>query len=318
MYTLTENQMVAITDALHSLEGLGLVTQKHRAFLSVSRSAREVVDDPVPFWETICAHKLQGHEQQVLEITNRLSERSTPDYAWLEFPTREDAIVALGWQGQDSYSIQARYLDTARELSKPELGLVKSYQFANTDIGYGATYKGLVWQTRRSITTETKRIDALVAEWETTSIEFKRELHLSNANEKAEFIKDVLGLANTQASGKRYLIIGFDDKTRVYHGPPDNDIKSDRLEQILSHYTAPVVNIKYSVIPYLDRTIGQIEVLREPSQLPYKVAETVGIKKEIIAGQIFVRHGSQTVVAPDYEQQALEEEAARARKINGG
>ena len=80
--------------------------------------------------------------------------------------------------------------------------------------GSVATYLGLVRATRRGFTIESKRLDELVKQWETTSVEFKRELYLDTADQKAEFAKDVIGLANTQASGQRLLIIGFDDKTR--------------------------------------------------------------------------------------------------------
>jgi hypothetical protein len=43
---------------------------------------------------------------------------------------------------------------------------------------------------------------------------------LGTAREKAEFVKDVIGLANTKPSGRRWMIIGFDDKARKYYGPP--------------------------------------------------------------------------------------------------
>jgi hypothetical protein len=43
-------------------------------------------------------------------------------------------------------------------------------------------------------------------------VEFKREVHVTGtASDRAELVKDVLGLANTQASGRRWLIIGLDN-----------------------------------------------------------------------------------------------------------
>ena len=184
------------------------------------------------------------------------------------------------------------------------------YPRMNRDVGDGATYKGLVWQTRRGLTLETKRIDALVSEWETTSVDFKRELHLDTEDQKAEFIKDILGLVNTQSSGKRYLIIGFDDKTRTYYGPPDPKISTNRMEQFLARLTAPVVQIRYDLIPYKEGSVGQIEVFRDPALLPYRVGASItGSKKKVSQHDVFVRHGSQTEAPTADELQALKDEA---------
>lgn len=110
-----------------------------------------------------------------------------------------------------------------------------------------STYRGLVWEYRRKFTPESKFIDGLVAEWETTSMDFKRELYLDTASRKAEFIKDVIGLANTQASGRRWMIVGFDDKTRAFHGPPGIEITQDLIEHLLSPYTTPNLEVGYEV-----------------------------------------------------------------------
>jgi hypothetical protein len=180
-----------------------------------------------------------------------------------------------------------------------------------------STYHGLAWETRRGYTLDSRQIDDLVAEWETTSVDFKRELYTNTADQKAEFVKDVLGLANTKASGRRWMIIGFDDKMRAYFGPPDPKIKQDHLEQLLALYTKPVVRIRYEVVDYRRGKVGRLEVLRDPTDLPYRVARAVGSKgtggKRIEIDQIFVRHGSQTEQPSLDELQALHEEANNAR-----
>src|SRR5205823_1428520 len=136
-------------------------------------------------------------------------------------------------------------------------GLVHRRAGAGHHLDLKSTYRGLVWEFRRGFTVEAQFIDALVAEWETTSVDFKRELHLDTADQKAEFVKDVLGLANTQASGHRWLIIGFDDKTRAFHAPPDPKLSQDRMEQILAPLTAPMVNIRYEVVDYRGGQVGK-------------------------------------------------------------
>lgn len=72
-------------------------------------------------------------------------------------------------------------------------------------------------QTKCHLTLEAREIDDLVEEWETTSVEFKQELETRTKDQKAEFVKDVLGLVNTKASGERWLIVGFEDETHTYH-----------------------------------------------------------------------------------------------------
>ena len=159
-----------------------------------------------------------------------------------------------------------------------------------------------------------RKINKLLHEWETTSVEFKRELYLDTKDQKAEFVKDILGLANTQASGERLLIIGFDEKTRSYHAPPDAKITQDNIERVLAQYTVPVIEIKYETLDYGGRgIIGIIKVKRYRTKLPYKPAVSFGEKKRISEDQIFVRHGSQTQEATLTEIESLEAEALRAK-----
>lgn len=149
--------------------------------------------------------------------------------------------------------------------------------------------------------------------WETTSVDFKRELHLDIAGAKAEFVKDVLSLANTKASGQHWMIIGFDDKTHTYHGPPEQRINQNRLEQVLAVYTMPVVDIRYDVIDYRGGLVGMLEVLRDPKKLPYSVGKSIGDRKRIEQDDIFVRHGSQVEKPTPLELQALQNEGDQAR-----
>src|SRR5260370_26573148 len=106
-----------------------------------------------------------------------------------------------------------------------------------------ATYRGLVWETKRDFTIESKFIDDLVVEWETTSVEFKRDLYTDSAGQIAEFAKDVLSLATTKASGRRWMIIGFDDDTHGYDGPPNPKLTQNHLEHLLQQYTKPMVEV---------------------------------------------------------------------------
>jgi predicted HTH transcriptional regulator len=178
------------------------------------------------------------------------------------------------------------------------------------------TYQGLVWETRRDITIESNFIDAHVAEWETTNVDFKREFGLDTQKQKGEFGKDVLGLVNTKSSGRRYMIIGFDDKTKQYHGPPDSAVTQNRMEQVLSNLTDPVVVIRYDVVSHKSGMVGKIEVIRQPEKLPYQATQDVFDdkgKRVLEKDKVYVRHGSQTEAPTPAELDALKEEGRAAR-----
>ncbi len=115
-----------------------------------------------------------------------------------------------------------------------------------------------------------------------------RNSDLSADRGQVQFVKDILGLANTQASGKRWLTVGFDDKSHAYHSAPDPNLSQDHLEQILAIYTEPMVEIRYDSIEHYEGPVGRIQVLRDSAKLPYEVAKSVGDHKRINKGQIFV------------------------------
>lgn len=66
--------------------------------------------------------------------------------------------------------------------------------------------------------------------------------------------------------------------------------------------------VRYEVVPYRSGAVGKLEVLREPTNLPYKVAHPIGDKKRIEAGQVFVRHGSQVEAPTQGELDSLIQE----------
>ena len=277
----------AVIQAVAGLEAAGLVADRGLGpFVQPTQTARELAGDLTAVWEHICASKLDPEEEELLKLVNRLSPRGGESYAWLEDISHRALLSELTWpQGLELV------WPVAEDLSKR--GFIGALFTFGPNITVSATYRGLVWETKRGFTLESRRIDALVAEGETTSVDLKRELHLDTADQKAEFIKDALALANTQASGPRLLLIGFDDKARTNFGPPDPRVTSNRIEQILARYTEPVIEVRYSVIDYRSGAVGQVQVLRDPRQLPYQVKQSIGEKKRIEAGDVFVRHGTQ-------------------------
>ncbi len=305
----------AMHDALRETQSVFLIESTSTSLWKATKLGRDVVSENnmTLLWQEICQEKLDQEHQQLLSAVNKLSPHDGGDHVWLEDITHETLLAELGWaEGFDLLWPVSRELE--------ELNLISCRPYLGRRLQCHATYRGLVWETRRGFTLESKFIDELVAEWETTSVDFKQYFYVKSVEQKAEFIKDVLSLANTQASGRRWLIIGFDNKTHEYFGPPEATIRQDDLERLVAEYTNPCVELRYEVVNYRKGPVGKLEILRDRKKVPYRVAKSLGDKlkgdkKQIFQGQIFVRHGSQVQEPTDLELQALQEEGDRARSF---
>jgi hypothetical protein len=297
--------MHAIHIAVSDLAAVGLA-QAHKGLVKVPIEGRNRVSDIVPVWENICRSELSAEHRELLSIVNERSPQATQHYVLPREIDHDELIDAL-----PSIESIRQLWPVAAELE--ELGLVSTSKHMG-GMEIRSTYAGQVWESRRDRVGEARLIDQLLNEGETTSIEFKRELNTKTADQKAEFIKDMLGLANTRASGPRLMLIGIDDETRTYYCPPSDRITQDHLEQLLAHYTQPVVEIRYTAVDHHAGTIGKLEVIRRAHHLPYAVARSVGDKKRIEDGDVFVRHGSQTEKPSPAELQEIQDEGDRARQ----
>src|SRR5258708_36247269 len=94
------------------------------------------------------------------------------------------------------------------------------------------------------------------------SVEFKQYLYINTVEQKAEFIKDTLSLANTQASRRRWLIIVFHNKTHDYFGSPNPELNQDDLEGLVAENTNPCVELGYEVIAYRTSVVCKRDTLR--------------------------------------------------------
>ena len=288
----------ALLDALSGLHSCGVIESTAiQRYWKVTAQGRTLRDDLPALWQPICAQAVEDDCIELLSIINRLSPQGIDDYVVLETITREQLLGAA--HGADAASVMARLADLAAA------GLVAFDHFETA-----ATYRGLVWETRRGLTVDSQFIDSLVAEWETTSVEFKRQLLVDTVEVKAEFIRDILGLANALASGRRWFIIGFDDTTRTYTGPPDPALTEDQLQQIVDTYITPHLLIRYTPIDYRLGVVGRLEVHPARARLPYRVKKDLkGKKKPVVAGAVYTRPGAHTVPVTEVD---LEELAATA------
>jgi len=291
-----------IADALTALQSVELVEQRNGSFFHVTGKGRLFGTDLIPLWRDICMIPLDEQSAAVVRTAARLD----PMRGSVQF---EAICEELG----ESFDVSLLFA----LLREPELANMAKAPRVFGDYSLTLTYRGMVWATRRDLTIEREAVDKLIAGWETTSVEFKRELHTNTKDQQAELIKDLIGLANTQASGQRWMIVGFDDETRTYSAPLDKKITQNHLEQLIAAYIQPNLSVSWKVVQYHGGDVGMLEVLREPHKVPYRVSASIGdktTKKRITEGQCFVRHGSQTEEPTPLELAAIEQEAARAAK----
>lgn len=320
------NALSGLDQTLRLLEDADLVDSKNQSYWKINTLGRKVLADPINFWREICDENLDNEEKILLKTVNKHSSQlnETPKYGWLKEVGRNEVCSAFEIQPPPfETDKQNEQMDNFQELvyNLPDLlkqrEFLKAYPGGDYSTTIYPTYKGLVWELKRNITIESKLIDELVKDWETTNVDFKQEIGLDTNRQKAKFARNVLGLATTKSSGKRYMIIGFDDKTREYFAPPDISVTQDRMEDVLSDLTDPVVNIRYEIVDYKQGKVGKLEVIREPEKLPYRAKKDVIVdekgKKGLEKDKIYVRHGSHTESPSDVELKALIEEGKRAR-----
>lgn len=296
--------------ALGQLSAHDLLEHQRNVFRwKVTRYGRELATDLLPLWLQICQEPLDEEHEELLRVVNRLSPQTALDHVWLKYLQSETLVGELGWDKD----VQ-RLCRVGRDLN--EWGFITGRFWIGGVCELAANYHGLVWETRRGMTVVSRFIDNLVEEWETTSVEFKRELYLDMADQKAELIKDILALANTRASGRHWLIVGFDNNTHKYSRAPDPTVTQDRIERVVATYTSPCVDLKYEVVPYQAGPVGMLEVFRDPKKVPYRVSKTIkGDKKSIQEGTIFVRHNTIAEPPTPAEELVLHEEGDRARAL---
>jgi hypothetical protein len=124
-------------------------------FEQITDVASIVCCDMTPFWWTICQEKLEPVHEKLLCVVNQLSQHEATDHAWLEMVDPQFIVSEMGVQSF------AEVLSIARELE--QWGIVSGIFTTDITASLQSTFKGLVWDTRRSFTLESKFIDDLVS-----------------------------------------------------------------------------------------------------------------------------------------------------------
>ena len=132
-----------------------------------------------------------------------------------------------------------------------------------------------------------QELATLIAEGEHEGIDFKRELRLKTKEDKGEFVKDVISIANSALNNTGYLIVGVkDDGTTV----GTNKLHEGQMQSIVDTYIQPAVVVRCLDVPMQVPGCSLVEVIEiEGTDKPYKVARDIGNSKQ---NDVFVRHGS--------------------------
>jgi hypothetical protein len=298
----------AVRDALRDLVHMGLLNGESGLYYKLTHEGTKFPKaDLSTAWGQITDVYLDEEQLTFLKKVAEIGQEVYDKYVCVKDLTAQEIFEALGWSWDDEGSAKG-YLITK---SLADLGMIQRRAYLGGHIDVEPTYVGIVRATREAESQWSKTVHKLTEEWETTNVDFKRELNLGRDKEKAEFVRDILGLATTRSSGRRFLVIGFDDKTRSFAQPIDPSITQERLEQILHAYCEPAPGIRYRTVPWTGGNVGIIEVLRNKEDIPYRVKKSLAGEGGIKAGEIYVRHGSHTEAPTQHELEDLLREGGR-------
>jgi hypothetical protein len=132
---------------------------------------------------------------------------------------------------------------------------------------------------------------------ETRRLEFKRVINVSMPSSKAEFIRDVISLANSEGEIPResgYLVIGVKDGHS--YGISDTYYDGATFRQLIRSYIAPELPIEYAEWPFNGQHIGVITVAPSATAL-YVVRKDFSdsARPLLRAGQCWGRKGDEKV-----------------------
>ena len=287
-----------IEKSAHLIKVLDFGFQVHAAGLSA-------------LWPECFSAKLTDDEVAFLRAVVELSEQPAEHFALLAHPSVEEVFTHLGWPWGPDQIERVVYLRQRLADANLLRGLLGG---GGHIFNLAPTYRGFVRIREAAPTVTRALIEELLPDWETTTVEFKRELVLERPREKAELVKDICALATTKASGaERYLVLGFDAKSHAFTTSVDNGLTQDRIEQILNAQTEGAPAVKLVTTPLADGVAGLIVVTRDAASVPYRLKRTTA--DTYFGGRdTFVRHGSQVEAPSDAELAALIAEAERVRE----
>ncbi len=116
------------------------------------------------------------------------------------------------------------------------------------------------------------------------TLDYKRDLNLETVKDRAEFIKDVLALANSGRTA--YIVTGIKDRTWERIGI-SKSYSQVQLNQILQDRTDPPIRLEYAEIELNGLTYGIVKIFGEDSPYLVMVKDKFG---GIQKGTVFIRN----------------------------
>jgi hypothetical protein len=139
-----------------------------------------------------------------------------------------------------------------------------------------------------------EQLERLLDEEESVYLEFKEKIDLESKEGKADFLREVMALANS-AQTSSFLVIGIEDKTKKAVGV--SGLTEERVQQIVAEHCKPPIPFSYTNAAYKGVSIGVLQIPRSnlkphtfKSRYTYQGAD--GKPKEISDKRVFVRRGS--------------------------
>lgn len=301
------DERMAILDARSDLADLGLA-ESDQDYHRFSLTERGRIGHKVRLssaWPQILRDvRVDDEHVAFLRRAVERSEEQQERFAIMREVTAEDVFADLGWTWNMGHA-----LDITERLK--EKTCLHSIPTTGGPIPVRITYIGVVRATEAERTEDQERLRELLDDWETTTVDFKRELDLSTPTSRMEFVRDTLAVATTQGRQRRFLVIGFDDKTRAFHHSVDPGITQDRLEDILNQYVlAQPPGLKYRTVPSEGGEVGLMGIVRDATQVPYRGNDQI---RQRYKSDVFVRRLSHIAVPDAEELASLASEAAAAR-----
>lgn len=136
-----------------------------------------------------------------------------------------------------------------------------------------------------------QKLRQLLKSEEGFKLDFKLRLNIDKDEDKREFVKDVIAIANTPG-GKGYILFGIEDKTRRIVGLDHIGLNTEeRIQQIIAHRSTPPVPVHFEIVELSHRKIGILTIFKS-MQVPHQMIQT---------GAFYVRRGSTTDKANRHE-----------------
>ncbi len=151
---------------------------------------------------------------------------------------------------------------------------------------------------------DTQKIEALLNEDESTSLDFKRDQYPFDSatdEQKAELLKDILAFANSWRRSDAFILIGVQEVRGGRSQPLGvaNHLDDASLQQFVNAKTNRKVDFRYEAVPVDGVTVGVVHVPLQDR--PTYLTKDFGKLK---ANTVYIRRGSST-------DHALPDEIAR-------